>query len=434
MNGSKGLKVFCALCVWLLASLTVAQEKKQADGWLKPETAKEFVGGTAEQWVTALIDSREMLDSILYSDRLSFFYLAPDQIARLKTAAEQEPSDQKRLLLWHAIRQSRDIPSRNYLIQNLVENSSVDLQIQFIDGLRNPSRYDIPILVALYNSHRPSQKRTATAASQPSITSGKKSKSSQSLRVGETSNSKTSQADTQNQVDSQKIADLGNQPEIPVDSFDPTKKVGDLFDIPQKIVDLTCQVDWQQLIVMTGWTYPGGNVDLPHNAKWLEITGQRRDAADRAHEEMVHWLIKSGFDDSHRVSAFQAYLTDGTFRQRRRQDSDMGKTLLRGLKDPASKAKAIRLVSIWAEPSQFLADEDEIVRLGAIDAMQGQVIDAFSAWATPAFVDKVALYKPFLEQVQLSDPSDKVKAAAKRLQNLIAEKEKEFLQETRRAK
>jgi hypothetical protein len=385
MNGPKGLLIVCLLGGLFQSTDTFAQEKKRAAEGPTAEAATELFGGNADRWLNALIASRETLDTSIYLDRLSYFHLTEPQIRQLRTAAEEEQSDRKRVVLWHALRQSRDVRSRDYLIKTLV-GDSVDMQIQFINELRNPSRFDIPILVALYNSHRPKKKDL---------------------------------------LQQQYSNDIGKR--------DPLAEIDDVLDVPDKIAELTNHANWGALTVMTGWTYPGEKTPL--EKKWLESTGKKGTEAELTHEDMVYWLIKNGFKDRHRINAFRAFITEGTFWQRTKGYSNMGKELLKGLDNPDSKALAVPLIRRWVDPSNFLlANEAEVVKLTAMATMEEDVLGSFDAQKPIGILDKIPVYLPILEQVLNSDPSPKVREAAKELKEKIEALERENARPVRKAK
>ncbi len=132
----------------------------QTDG---KETARESTRDEANRYIRLLRASTEDRESEVLLNQLADLHLSSEQVQELITAAVNEDSEERRVLLWQAIRQSRDSRGRAYLIQTLANDSTADLQIQFIDGLQNPTRHDVPILVAIYKSHRPRQKAEPVA-------------------------------------------------------------------------------------------------------------------------------------------------------------------------------------------------------------------------------------------------------------------------------
>ncbi len=346
-------------------ALSIAQGKDTKDKPARAEPVKELFGGTADHWLQALIHARESIETSIYLDRLSYFQLTTTQLKQLIAAAEQESSDEKKIVLWQALRQSRDTRGRDYLLKALVEKSSPETQLQFIDQMRNLSRFDVPILLALYKKHRLGKNAESTP-----------------------------------------IANAGTD-------------FGDLFDISERIADLACHTSWTWLNVTTAWT----GEDFLNNPKWHESKERRGEEAQLAREEMVVWLIKNGLDDRHRINAFRSYLSQGVFSKSRKSYVQYGEDLLSGMNSPESKAEAMLLARNWIEPSRYLrAGEVETVRLAAIEVMHVQAVQAVGALY---FGSKVATYRPILNKVQQSDPSPKVKAAAKRLENFLTKVERD---------
>ncbi|MDZ4847712.1 MAG: hypothetical protein SGI77_00315 [Pirellulaceae bacterium] len=64
-------------------------------------------------------------------------------------AAKSTASDTRRNLLWHAIRYTRSRLARDYLLES-IPSASVPPRIEWIESLRNPAPFDIPILTATY--------------------------------------------------------------------------------------------------------------------------------------------------------------------------------------------------------------------------------------------------------------------------------------------
>jgi hypothetical protein len=340
---------------------------------LSQANASELFGGDSDHWLSALIESKDQTDSSVYLDRLENFHLSASQLDMLCKSASQEESDGKRIVLWQALRQSRDTRSRDVLIKILVHESSVDERIEFIEQMHNLSRSDIPVLIALYNSQRPKKKKIA-----PSF--------------GE-----------QNALSS-----------------------NDLLDVPHKIVELACHTEWSSLSTMTGFTYPGDKRQ-EDRSKWVESMNKRGIEASSAQEDFIFWLIKNGFDDNHQIKAYVAFSRYGSSWDRQKVYANMERELLRGMDSPESLAVALPIVKTRIEPVRYLnSKEANIVRLAAIQAMENKVLYAFSSQIVLSFWDVIALYKPILESAVDSDPSPEVKAAAQRLLDRIAQTEVEY--------
>lgn len=373
MTYANCLRAIACVLGMVLAAGAVAQENKCADDPADAQASPDFSGGTADEWMKVLFESNVDEFLIRVVDRLSYFHLSSDQVRQLKEAADQEKSDSKRVVLWQAIRQSRDIDGRSYLIQTLLNKTSKEVQIQFIEQLPNPTRFDVPILVALYNSHRPPQEASKR----------------------------------------------------PLDT-EPRAIAPEVFDVPLAIVEFTCHARWSDSTSAPGCPFPyASNAPVELRAKYQALTSKRRDEAKLAQVEMVHWLIKNGFEDSHRLLAYQAFLlVQPETNSANSRHSDFAHELLKGLEKPESRAKAVQTLRP-IDPSQYLDDEAEIVRLSALDVMGKHLIQSRAATSVQTFLGKAELYKPILERVQRTDSSPEVKTSAKRLQETIAAFEKQ---------
>jgi hypothetical protein len=94
--------------------------------------------------------------------------------------------------------------------------------------------------------------------------------------------------------------------------------------------------------------------------------------------------------------------------------------------DPAEprKAKAVRHFYAWVNPARFLhQSEAEIVRLSAIEAMGHRILE--SRKSNRSLNSQILIqFQPLLQNVQETDASPKVQAAAQPLRETIAEFEK----------
>lgn len=361
------------LTLGLLFSDAALSQKAKSPPELTSSAATALFGGDSDHWLRALIESQDRTDSSVYLDRLAYFHLSANQLDMLFKSASQESSDGKRVVLWQAIRQSRDTKSRDSLIKILVDESSVDQQVEFLEQMQNLTKSDIPILSALYNSQRPKKRKSPNSPGENYVT--------------------------------------------PPD---------DLQDVPQKIVFLACHTEWGSLSTMTGFTYPGDKRQ-EDQAKWTESMNRRRIDAASAQEEFLWWLIKNGFDDNHQINAFLAFSTFASEWDRNKVYANVERELIRGMDSPESVAKALSHIQTRVEPARYLnPNEAEIVRLAAIDAMERKVMYAFSRQTVLSYWDIIALYRPILESIADSDPSPKVKATAIRLINRIAVTEIEY--------
>lgn len=361
------------LIVGVLLSNVGMSQKAESPSALTSSAATAIFGGDSDHWLRALIESQDRTDTSVYLDRLAYFHLSANQLDLLVKSASQENSDEKRVILWHAIRQSRDTKSREQLIKILVGESSVDEQVEFLEQMQNISKSDIPILSALYNSQRPKKRKSPRSPGENDIT--------------------------------------------PLD---------DLQNVPQRIVEMACHTDWGSAVTMTGFNYPGDKRQ-EDQTKWGESMNRRRFEAWSAQEEFLWWLIKNGFNDDHQIKAFLAFSSFSTARDRNKVYANVERELIAGMDSPESVAKVLPLVQTRVEPARYLhPKEAEIVRLAAIEAMERKIMYAFSRQAVLSYWDIIALYRPILESIADSDPSPQVKSNAIRLINRIAETEVEY--------
>lgn len=373
MQREKRLQVSVLFLALFLLAVASGQEK--ASEGLN-EAAPATFGGNADRWLHELIGSDNSVDSRISLDRLSYFQLSPAQLEKLTAAVDGDESRDKRVMLWQAMRQSRDVKTRDYLIRVLLEEG-VEMQTQFLDELENPTRFDVPILIALYNSQRPQ-------------------------RAMPKAKSKTTAGES-----------------------DVSADFGDLYDVPRKIVELASHTQWGS-VQMVGWPHSDGQASEYTNPQMLESRNRRGIEAVRAQEQMVEWLIKNGYQDDHRLTAFQMYSQIATVVSVP-NSSTVPENLLKGLRSDESRARAVRLVLPWIEPHKFLvAKEPEIVRLSAIEAMHYQVTQSTLNQLLLDRENRLTAYKQMLAQFQKSDPSPKVQAAAGRCLEGIAYCEQNF--------
>ena len=102
--------------------------------------------------VKLLLDSREQTQLQTLAQTIEELTLTNEQVEQLVLAATHSESDYRRIILYHAIRHTRDIQGRHFLIDALAK-SSVETQIQFLDNLKNPAPFDIPILQAIFRQN-----------------------------------------------------------------------------------------------------------------------------------------------------------------------------------------------------------------------------------------------------------------------------------------
>lgn len=107
------------------------------------------------------LNSRALIEQILsfeslteirsHSDILAECAVDDGDVQKLIEAAKKTQSDTRRNLLWHAIRFTRSRLGRDFLIE-VIPSMSSTLRIEWIESLQNPTPFDIPILVSVYES------------------------------------------------------------------------------------------------------------------------------------------------------------------------------------------------------------------------------------------------------------------------------------------
>ncbi len=426
MNLSNRLGLLVLLGVASFALVTRAQSGEQPMELVLQDRDNEWGGGTADQWLAAILDSTVDQDAEQILGRLSFFQLTSDQVNRLQAAAQEAESETRRMILWHAIRLSRDRSGRKYLIQKLVNESTAETQIQFLESLRNPGQFDVPILVALYNCHRPQRK--GAVLSQPSSPNVEDHPLNSRSNTQTPEESKERKSTSKNETKAEENSTQSKE-------LDAAELLREEFNVPRKLVQLVCQSEWNQsLVYFEGepnrvvQSAPGEVREIAIEARW-----QKWRDAERAQQDMVRWLIKHGFEDGHRINAFEKHLAGGKIRYTSNVHNEFARLLLLGLDDPDSKAKVILFVSAWVDLNRFLfSEESETVRISAVDAIEKIIVDNRRGHY-PNYLNSVASHKPLLEEVRDSDPSEKVRDAARLVLETIAEFEKMDAEATERA-
>lgn len=92
---------------------------------------------------------------VALADLLETYTLTEEQVRELLRAAQVETSEERKIILWHALRCSRSRAAREYLLRNVAEDSEPSLQVRFVQSLTQPTPFDVPILCALYQRPAP---------------------------------------------------------------------------------------------------------------------------------------------------------------------------------------------------------------------------------------------------------------------------------------
>lgn len=111
---------------------------------------------SVDRLLTELLACDELTRITAIAEYLEEFTLTKSQVAMLQEKAEHTQSDSQRIAIWHAMRHARDIDGRKMLIDT-VPAASPEEQLTFLDTLKNPSAFDVPILVAMYQASEESK-------------------------------------------------------------------------------------------------------------------------------------------------------------------------------------------------------------------------------------------------------------------------------------
>jgi hypothetical protein len=101
--------------------------------------------------VQRLLASTWLTEIEAYADILAESVVDDPEVRLLISHTEECQGDARRNLLWHALRYTRSRLARDFLTR-VIPNASVALRIQWIETLRNPAPFDIPLMVAVYES------------------------------------------------------------------------------------------------------------------------------------------------------------------------------------------------------------------------------------------------------------------------------------------
>lgn len=101
--------------------------------------------------IEELLSTEQQTRMQVLAQVLEELVLDEKQLQRLIDASESSSSSVRKVLLYEAIRHSRDVKGRSFLKQALMA-ASPETQIQFLNNLRNPAPFDIPILQSIFVS------------------------------------------------------------------------------------------------------------------------------------------------------------------------------------------------------------------------------------------------------------------------------------------
>lgn len=126
------------LCMWLVSSASALAGPESAGG--ESHLLRRFL---ATEQPAVMRELANWLETYSLSDA---------QVEQLITAARLADSDERRIVLWHAIRCTRSHAGQQFLLKNVVEDSDERTRIRFVQSLTNLAPADVPLLTALYRS------------------------------------------------------------------------------------------------------------------------------------------------------------------------------------------------------------------------------------------------------------------------------------------
>lgn len=140
MSRTRTLVVYLGIAAALYSPATAAESESESSLLLHHFLAAEQAG-TME----------------LLGNWLETYNLERGQVERLIAATQSTSSEERRNLLWHALRCTRTKAAREYLLKNLVEDTDETTRIRFVKSLTILAPFDVPLLTALYQSSPPPQ-------------------------------------------------------------------------------------------------------------------------------------------------------------------------------------------------------------------------------------------------------------------------------------
>lgn len=120
--------------------------------FLLSKPAKAAPGPQAERVLQAFLASEQGGEMELLANCLETFNLEQPQIDRLLAAARETTSEERRNLLWQALRQTRSTAAREYLRLHLVEDCDHTSRVRYLRSLTNLAPFDVPLLTALFQN------------------------------------------------------------------------------------------------------------------------------------------------------------------------------------------------------------------------------------------------------------------------------------------
>jgi len=117
---------------------------------LSTRLASAAPGLLADRVLQELLASEQAGEMELLVNCLETFNLEQPQIERLIAAARETSSEERRNLLWQALRQTRSTAAREFLRLQLVEDCDHTSRVRYLRSLKNLAPFDVPLLTALF--------------------------------------------------------------------------------------------------------------------------------------------------------------------------------------------------------------------------------------------------------------------------------------------
>lgn len=106
----------------------------------------------AAQTLAAFLSAEQAGAMHVLGNWLATYNLDESQVDKLIAAAGATTSEERRNLLWHALRCTRSRAAREYLQRNLVEDSDKATRLRFLHSFTNLDPFDVPLLISLYQA------------------------------------------------------------------------------------------------------------------------------------------------------------------------------------------------------------------------------------------------------------------------------------------
>lgn len=270
-----------------------------------------YAGGPlAERVLQDFLTAEQAGEMQLLGNCLETFNLEQPQIERLIAATRATTSEERRNLLWHALRQTRSTAAREYLKIHLVDDCDHNSRVRYLRSLTNLAPFDVPLLTALYQG-----------------------------------------ADK-----------TGLQVDLPKSSA--------ALIVEDDLRDILLQLAIQETSALAGTTpsWPEPYRDEKVAPPYM-ITARRTEQAKQAQTQLLVWLAKNALSEKHRHAAIlPAYKVLDSGAQ-----GEFSRELLAAAKSPEERARLYPLVlrswGIDLVPLLVHADNSEIDKLGIIQAL-----------------------------------------------------------------